>query len=35
MASLDIPAMLILVLLVGALMWALYNWTHPMTGSRR
>ena len=35
MGSPDIPEMLIVVLLVAALMWALYNWTHPMKGSRR
>ena len=30
----DIPEILIAVLLLGALMWAVYNWTHPMPGAR-
>jgi hypothetical protein len=30
----DIPEILILCLLFGGAMWALYNWTHPMTGPR-
>ena len=30
----DIPEMLIALLLVAGLMWALYNWTHPMRGPR-
>lgn len=35
MRPLDIPEMLIAVLLVAGLMWAVYNWTHPMPGPRR
>lgn len=31
---LDIPEMLIVFLLFAAVVWALYNWTHPMTGPR-
>lgn len=31
---LDIPEMLIVFLLCAAVVWAIYNWTHPMTGSR-
>lgn len=31
---LDIPEMLILFLLFAGVIWALYNWTHPMTGPR-
>lgn len=30
----DIPEMLIVFLLCAALIWALYNWTHPMKGTR-
>ncbi len=30
----DIPEMLIVFLVLAGAMWALYNWTHPMTGSR-
>ena len=30
----DIPEMLIAFLLFAGLMWAVYNWTHPMTGPR-
>lgn len=30
----DIPEMLIALLLVAGIMWAFYNWTHPMTGPR-
>jgi hypothetical protein len=31
---LDIPEMLIFFLLFAGVMWAIYNWTHPMTGRR-
>lgn len=34
MRGLDIPEMLIVFLLFAGLMWAVYNWTHPMTGPR-
>ena len=30
----DIPEMLIAFLALAGAMWALYNWTHPMTGPR-
>ena len=31
---LDIPEVLIALLLVAGLVWAVYNWTHPMRGPR-
>jgi hypothetical protein len=30
----DVPETLILFLLFAGAMWAVYNWTHPMRGSR-
>ena len=29
MGSLDVPEILILASFLGALAWAIYNWTHP------
>ena len=34
MGYLDMPGMLIGFLLFAGVMWALYNWTHPMAGPR-
>lgn len=31
---LDIPEVLIALLLFTGLVWAVYNWTHPMRGPR-
>lgn len=31
---LDIPEVLIALLLLVGLVWAVYNWTHPMRGPR-
>ena len=31
---LDIPEVLIALLLFVGLVWAVYNWTHPMSGPR-
>lgn len=31
---LDIPEMLIVFLLFAGVVWALYNWTHPIAGRR-
>ena len=30
----DVPEMLIVLLVIAGLIWALYNWTHPMKGTR-
>ncbi len=35
MGALDIPEVLILVSLVAALAWAVYNWKHPDTRIRK
>lgn len=32
MGNLDIPEVLIILSLVGAVAWAFYNWTHPHAG---
>ena len=34
MRLLDVPEMLIVFLLFAGLMWALYNWTHPVARRR-
>jgi hypothetical protein len=33
MGSLDVPEVLIMAGVVAALMWAIYNWTHPHTNA--
>lgn len=33
--KLDIPEMLIVFLLFAGALWAVYNWTHPVKGTRR
>jgi hypothetical protein len=35
MGTPDFPEILIGVLLLAGLVWAIYNWTHPVKGSRQ